>query len=63
MHCLAMLAWGGLLVITLVFASLLQAVAATVLVPPELTVLPEIQLYATPESCSVPAIDGKACIS
>jgi hypothetical protein len=71
---LAMLAWGILLASTLVLASLLQAVAATVLVVPE-TALPaahlyEIQatlpveaLYATPESCSVPATDDKACIS
>jgi hypothetical protein len=69
-----MLAWGILLATTLVLAALLQAVAATVLVVPE-TALPganlsEIQatlpvetLYATPVSCSVPATDGKACIS
>jgi len=93
-HYLAMLAWGVLLAITLVLASLLQAVAATVLVVPDETprsaalqpflgASPEERrsnlefdqlygvpttllvetLYATPESCSVPATDGKACIS
>jgi hypothetical protein len=74
-HYLAMLAWGVLLAITLVLASLLQAVAATALAVPEETVLrtahldddPAIgwveTLYTTPESCSLPATDGEACIS
>jgi hypothetical protein len=71
---LAMLAWGVLLAIGLVLASLLQAVAATALAVSE-TALPADHfsvspatvwvetLYATPESCSVPATDDKACIS
>ena len=70
-----MLAWSALMATTLVLASLLQAVAATALVVPEQTArpaahlydvpdtLPGGTLYATPESCSVPATDGKACIS
>jgi hypothetical protein len=73
-HYGAMLAWGVLLAITLVLASLLQAVAATALGVPEQTALPAAHMYdspefasgtfyATPESCSVPATDGKACIS
>jgi hypothetical protein len=40
----AMLAWSGLSAITLVLASLLQAVAATVLVVPEGTALPTMHL-------------------
>ena len=64
----------GLLVI-LPALVLLQAVAAAVMVLPEETLLPVAYLYdvpaslpvetlyATPESCSVPATDGKACIS
>jgi hypothetical protein len=71
---LAMLAWRVLLAITLVLASLLHAVAATALVVPETALaaahfddVPDTlrveTLYAAPESCSVPATDGKACIS
>ena len=72
---LAIFAWGALLAITLVLASLLQAVATTALVVPEEAVLRTAHLdddpasgwvdtrYATPESCSVPAADGKDCIS
>jgi hypothetical protein len=72
---LAMLAWSVLMATSLVLALLLQAVAATALDVPEQTArpaahsydapatLPGGTLYATPESCSVPATDGKACIS
>ena len=86
---LAGLAWGVLLAITLVLASLLQAIAASGLGIPEETALPAAHLSAataalangadtraqfltnlpsqtldpTPVSCSVPATDGRGCIS
>jgi hypothetical protein len=54
---------------TLVLASLLQAVATTALADGDdvsarfLADLPSATLYATPVSCSVPATEGRACIS
>ena len=87
-QCPAMLSWSALTATTLVLASLLQAVATSALVVPQLATppvaslfaataaladgddvgavradLPSGKLYATPASCSVPATEGRACIS